>query len=118
MNIALWILQSLLALHTLMGAIWKFSTSEQAVPSLKAIPHAVWLSMGVFEIVCAICLVLPAVIEVPAALPAIAASCIAGEMLIFCGLHLLSGDPNHGHLIYWLVAAAICAFVAYGRFVA
>jgi hypothetical protein len=42
MNILLWVLQILLALHTTMGAVWKFSHSEQTVPSLKAIPHGVW----------------------------------------------------------------------------
>lgn len=39
------------------------------------------------------------------------------EMLLFCGLHLYSGDTNYGHIIYWLVVAAISAFIAYGRFV-
>lgn len=35
MNITLWILQALLALHTIMGAIWKFTNpAEKAVPSL------------------------------------------------------------------------------------
>jgi hypothetical protein len=30
---------------------------------------------------------------------------------------LRSGDPNYGQIVYWLVVAAICAFLAYGRFV-
>ena len=47
----------------------------------------------------------------------IAAACIAAEMLLFCGLHMYSGDPNYGHLIYWLVVAGVCAFVDYGRLV-
>ena len=46
MNILLWILQILLALHTTMGAVWKFSNSEQTVHSLSAIPHGVWLTMS------------------------------------------------------------------------
>ena len=37
MNPTLWVLQSLLALHTAIGALWKFSNSEQAVPSLSAL---------------------------------------------------------------------------------
>ena len=60
MNILLWILQILLALHTITGAVWKFSNSEQAVPSLKAIPHAVWLGMIVIELLCSVGLILPA----------------------------------------------------------
>ena len=43
-NVVLWILQVLLALHTAMGAVWKFSNSEQTVPSLQAIPHGAWLA--------------------------------------------------------------------------
>ena len=46
MNILLWVLQILLALHTAMGAVWKFSNSEQTVPSLKAIPHGAWLTLS------------------------------------------------------------------------
>jgi DoxX-like protein len=118
MNILLWILQILLALHTVMGAVWKFSHSaEQTMPSLKAIPHGVWLGMSVIELLCSLGLILPAFNKSLAVLAPIAAACIAAEMLLFCGLHLYSGDPNYGPMIYWLVVAAICAFIAYGRFV-
>ncbi len=115
MNILLWVLQGLLALHTAMGAVWKFSNSEQAVPSLNAIPHGVWLAMGVVELLCCLGLILPAVYRAAAILAPLAAACIALEMLVFCGLHLSSGDPNHGQLVYWLVVAALCAFIGYGR---
>ena len=117
MNTLFWVLQVLLALHTVVGAVWKFSNPEQTVPSLKAIPHGVWLAMSVFELLCSLCLILPAFYRPLAILAPIAAACIAVEMLLFCGIHLRSGDPNHGPMMYWLVVAAICAFIAYGRFV-
>lgn len=117
MNILLWILQILLALHTAMGAVWKYSNSEQAVPSLKAIPHAVWLGLGAFELLLSVALLLPAISKPLAFLAPVAAACIAAEMLIFCGVHLASGDASRGPMIYWLVVAAVCAFIAYGRFV-
>jgi hypothetical protein len=117
MNILLWVLQILLALHTAVGAVWKFSNSEQTVPSLKAIPHGVWLAMSVFELLCSLGLILPAFNKSLANLAPIAAACIAAEMLLFCGLHIYSGDANYSPMIYWLVVAAICAFIAYGRFV-
>jgi hypothetical protein len=117
MNVFLWILQILLALHTVAGAVWKFSNSEQTVPSLKAIPHGVWLAMSVFELLCSLGLILPAISKPLAILAPIAAACIAAEMLLFCGLHLYSREANHGEMIYWLVVAAVCAFIAYGRFV-
>lgn len=117
MNILLWALQILLALHTAIGAIWKFSNSEQTVPSLSAIPHGIWLAMSVFELVCSLGLILPAFYKPLAILAPIAAACIAAEMLLFTGLHIYSGDPNYGPMIYWLVVAAICVFIAYGRLV-
>ena len=117
MNIALWVLQILLALHTVVGAVWKFSNSEQAVPSLQAIPHGVWLALIGFELLCSVGLILPALYKPLAILAPVAASGIAAEMLLFSGVHLNSGDANHGPMIYWLVVAAICLFIAYGRFV-
>ena len=117
MNIFLWVLQILLALHTVAGAVWKFFNSEQAVPSLSAIPHGLWLTLGVVELLFALALVLPAFYKPVAVLAPIAALCIAAVMLLYCVLHLASGDQNHGQMIYWLVVAAVCAFIAYGRFV-
>ena len=117
MNIFLWILQTLLAAHTAIGAVWKFSNPAQAVPSLSAIPNGVWLAMSVVELLCAAGLLLPAVHRPLAVLAPVAAVLIAAEMLLFCGLHIASGDPNFGPMIYWLVVAALCAFIAYGRFV-
>lgn len=115
MNVLLWVLQALLALHTVMGAVWKLSNSEQAVPSLSAIPHGVWLGLIVVELLCSAGLVLPALSGRFASLAPIAAACIAVEMLLFCGVHLASGDASHGQMVYWLVVAAVCAFVAFGR---
>jgi hypothetical protein len=118
MNILLWILQVLLALHTFIGALWKTTNSEQSVPALQAIPHAVWMTLIVVELLCALGLVLPAFFKQPVRkLVPIAAACIAAEMLYLCAVYEFSGSQESDHLIYWLVVAAICAFVAYGRWV-
>lgn len=117
MNIVLWILQVLLALHTTVGAVWKFSNSEQTVPSLSAIPHGVWMAMSIIELLCAVCLILPAMSKRLGSLAPIAASYIAAEMLIFCGFDIFSRQPDYGHVVYWLVVAIVCGFIAYGRFV-
>lgn len=117
MNILLWILQILLAVHTVIGAIWKFSNSEQTVPSLSAIPHGVWLSLSVFELLCSVALILPAFNRSVAILAPIAALGIAAEMLLFCAVFFYSGATTYSQIIYWLVVAAICAFIAYGRLV-
>ena len=116
MNILLWVLQGVLAFHTAMGAVWKFTkTPEQTMPSLKAIPPSVWLAMSVVELLCAVALVIPALRGSLAWVVPIAAAIIAAEMLLFCGLHLASGATGYGPMIYWLVVAAICAFVALRR---
>jgi DoxX-like family len=118
MNILLWVLQILLALHTAVGAVWKLSHSaEQTMPSLKAIPPGVWLAMSALELLCSLGLILPAFSAPLAILAPIAAACIVAEMLLFSALHIRSGDANRGPLIYWLVVAAICVFIVYGRFV-
>jgi hypothetical protein len=117
MNILLWVLQVLLALHTVIGAVWKFSNSEQTMASLKLIPHGVWLAMIGIELLCSLAFILPAFNKRLAILAPIAAACIAAEMLLFCGFHLYSGDSHYGPLIYWLVVVAWCAFIAYGRLV-
>jgi hypothetical protein len=115
MNIVLWVIQVMLALHTVMGAVWKFSNAESAVPSLGAMPHALWMTLAALEILFAIALVLPAFLKRWAILAPVAACGIALEMLFFTVMHFLSGATAHGEVIYWLVVAAICAFVAYGR---
>ncbi|MGB3610380.1 MAG: DoxX family protein [Cellvibrio sp.] len=116
MNILLWILQILLALHTLMGAIWKFSHSaEQTMPSLKVLPSGLWLTLGGVEILLCLCLILPAFYKPLALLVPLAAIGIALEMLLFCGIHLSYSDNDFSSIIYWLVVAGVCAFIAYGR---
>lgn len=117
MNIFLWVLQILLAVHTTMGAVWKFSNSEHTVPSLGAIPHGAWLTLSVIELICVIGLLLPALDNNLGITAYLAATIIAAEMLLFCGVHIYSGDGNSGQLIYWIVVATISVFIAYGRFV-
>lgn len=118
MNIFLWILQVLLALHTIMGAVWKFShTAEQTMPSLKAIPQGAWLTLAVVELLCALCLILPAFYKPLALLVPSAAICIAVIMLSFCAIYFISGNTNLSSPVYWLVVTAFCALIAYGRIV-
>ena len=115
MNIFLWVLQILLSLHTIEGALWKYSNPEQTA-DLRAIPHGVWLTMAVIELFLGAALLLPAVRRSWGVLAPIAATCIAGEMILLCGVYTVSGNIDASHPVYWLVVAAICAFIAYSRF--
>jgi hypothetical protein len=118
LNILLWVLQILLAFHTAVGALWKFSHSpEQTMPSLAAIPEGVWLAMSVLELLCCLALFLPAFSKSLGKWVPVAASFIVAEMLFVNVVHLYSGDANRGPIIYWFVVAAVSAFIAYGRFV-
>lgn len=118
MNILLWVLQVLLAVHTAIGAVWKFSHSAaQTMPSLGAIPGWAWLTMSIVELLCVLGLILPAFNKSLGQLAPIAAVLIAAEMLLFCILHVSSGASDYGPVTYWLIVAAVCAFIAYGRFV-
>jgi len=116
-NVFLSFLQILLALHTAVGAVWKSSNSEQAMPSLGAIPHGVWQSMTVLELLCAVALIIPLFDKRAAILAPIAAGFVAAEMLFFSGVHLAFGSTSIGPVIYWLVVAAVSAFIVYGRLV-
>ncbi|RYZ54388.1 MAG: hypothetical protein EOP07_16040 [Proteobacteria bacterium] len=118
MTIFLWILQVGISLHTLMGAVWKFKNSaEQTMPSLKAIPNGIWMGLGGIEIICSLALILPALYKPSGPYVPIAAVIIALEMITFTGIHFASGNSKLGAVIYWLVVALICGFIAYGRFV-
>jgi hypothetical protein len=60
MRIALLVVQVLLGAHTLIGALWKVSNAESQVPSLAALPHALWLGLGGVEVLAALVLVVGA----------------------------------------------------------
>jgi len=117
MNIGLWVVQVLLALHTAMGALWKFSNSEAKVPSLAAIPHGVWLGLSVLELVAAALLLLPAASARFGPLAPYAALFVVAEMLLYCAVHLRSGTGSSSELAYWLVVAAVAGALAFGRLV-
>lgn len=123
MNILLWILQTLIALFCIMGALWRFSNYEQAakeIASIKALSHGMWNAIGVFEIVCAMGLILPGAFEMKPILTPIAAVCLTVEMLLITGLHArffgFQLKPTNPAL-WTILLAALSAFVAYGRFV-
>jgi len=114
-NLLLWILQIVLALHTVMGAVWKLSHSVESVPSLTALPRGVWRTLSAVELACSAGLMLPIVTPLGFLAP-LAALCIAGEMLLFCAVHRRA-SARRGEVVYWLVVAAIAAFIAFGRLV-
>lgn len=115
-NIVIWILQVLLALHTAIGALWKVSHSAQeTMPSLAAIPSALWVGLGVIEIACAVGLVLPVFNRRLSRVAGAAAALIALEMVGFTAAHFAMGATDFGPVLYWLIVAALCIVVAASR---
>ncbi|MCD6023802.1 MAG: hypothetical protein K0Q91_718 [Fibrobacteria bacterium] len=116
MNVLLWILQGLFALHTLMGAIWKFANpAKSAIPTLAAIPHGLWITISVLELLAAAALVVPALNKSWGVLVPIAALFVVAVMALYCVVHLASGSPEYSPLVYWIIVAVVGAFIAYGR---
>lgn len=115
MRIILLIIQALLAVHTLIGAIWKFSNSAaQTMPTLATIPNNLWLVMSIMEILAAIILMVSIFYKPLLKYVSLSALFIILEMLIFSGIHLYSEINDFGPMIYWLVTAVISGFVLMG----
>jgi hypothetical protein len=110
-NVSLWVLQILLALHTAMGAVWKLSNPAAGIPSLRALPQGAWLGLAALEVVAAVVLLAPPL----ARFAPYAAGFVAAEMLLFTALHFASGVTPHGEVAYWLVVAALSVALAAGR---
>ena len=116
MNVFLWILQILFALHTAMGGIWKFTNPVQAaVPSLSALPNGLWLTLGVLDLLATVVLLVPLLNKSWGFLVPIAALYVIAEMVLFTVVHLSSGNKFNGQVVYWIVVALVAAFVAYAR---
>jgi hypothetical protein len=120
MNVLLWILQVALALFCFAGGQYKvFHFHELAkVPSSGALSRGGWGAIGVFEMVCAILLIVPAAAKWMPVLTPLAAAALALEALALAALFaqysltLTATNP----LIYVVVMGLVAAFVAYGRF--
>lgn len=120
MNVLLWIVQVALALFSFMGGQYKlFHFDELAkMPQTAALPRGGWGALGVFEMMCAILLIVPAAVKWMPALTPLAAAALTLESLALVvlfaqySLALTSTNP----LLYVVAMALVAAFVAYGRF--
>src|SRR5262245_35869188 len=120
MNVLLWVLQILLALLTLAGGSYKvFMFDELAkVPAASALSRGGWGAVGVFEILCAVLLVVPAAMKWMPALTPLVATALALESLALAVLYVrYSLELTATNPLVWVVAIGLAAaFVAYGRY--
>ena len=120
MNILLWVVQVALALLSLAGGAYKvFSFDELAkMPATGALSRGGWSALGVFEMLCAVLLVVPPATKWIPVLTPLAAAALALESLALAGLYaryslkLTATNP----LVWVVVMALMAAFVAYGRY--
>jgi hypothetical protein len=120
MNILMWVLQVALALFCFAGGSYKnFQYEELAkTPAAAALSRGAWGAIGVFEMLCAVLLIVPAATKWMPVLTPIAAAALALESLalgaLFAqySLKLTATNP-----LVWVVGIGlVAAFVAYGRY--
>jgi len=118
MNIALWIIQILLALLFLFAGGTKLYFSPEVLaamgpPNQVHLPGLFIKFIGVCEVLGALGLVLPGLLRIRPQLTSLAA---AGLLIIMIGAVVVTiAGPGVGAAIPPLVIALLCAFVAYGR---
>jgi hypothetical protein len=120
MNILLWVVQAVLALLAFSGGAYKvFRFDELArMPATAALPPGGWAALGVFEMVCALLLIVPAATRWRPILTPVAAGALVLESLVLAGLYAqYSVSLTATNPLVWVVAMALmAALVAVGRF--
>jgi hypothetical protein len=118
MNMVLWILQVVAALLYGSSSVMKvfmFDKISADVPSFGALPREAWRILGIFELVCTVGLIVPAVFGWDTKLTVAAATILAIESLVFIGVHVKYREITP--IIMSGVLGLLMAFVAYGRMV-
>ncbi len=118
MNIALWVIQVLLAAMFLFAGVLKTFQYERArasLPWVKDVPRELVTFIGISELLAGLGLLLPALTGILPWLTPLAAAGLALIMLLASGFHASRREwPPIGFNVVLLLLAA---FVAYGRFV-
>jgi hypothetical protein len=118
-NVLLWVAQVALALLALSGGGYKVFSFD-AVANMAwypALPRSAWSALGMFEMVCAVLLIVPAAAKWRPRLTPRAAAALALESLALSGLYaryslqLTAANP----LVWSAAMALLAALVAFGR---
>jgi uncharacterized membrane protein YphA (DoxX/SURF4 family) len=117
MNVLLWIIQIVLGLFSIAGGAYKILQFDEIanMPQTRGIPHAGWIALGVFEIVCGLLLLVPAFKRrlTPLAAVALAVESIA-LAIYYARYSLVMAATNP---LVWVVGMAVLALiVAWGRY--
>lgn len=115
MNVALWVLQIVLALYYAMGGFYQLNVGKLPPAYFKKLPKPGWIALGAMQILFALGLVLPGALKMMPQLTPFAAICLIGDTLF---VYLLIFQKFIFKAAVWvLLPGLLAAFVAYGRFV-
>jgi hypothetical protein len=118
MNILLWVLQAVLALLYFSGGAYKVFSFDEIAAQMVALSRGGWAALGVFEVVGAVLLIVPAATKWMPILTPIAAAALALETLVLAALYArYSVELAVTNPMVWAVTMGLlAAFVAYGRY--
>jgi uncharacterized membrane protein YphA (DoxX/SURF4 family) len=118
MNIFLWILQVAVALLYFVGGRFKAFNPEDIAKQITALPRGAWVAIGIFEMLGAVLLIVPAATKWMPQLTPLAAALLALETLVLAALYAwYSRDLVATNPLIWAVPMGLmAAFVAYGRY--
>ena len=119
MNILLWALQVALAFLCIAGGGFKAFNPTDPARQIRALPPGAWRAIGIFELLGAVLLIIPAATKWIPMLTPLAAAALALENLALAALYarysrkLVAANP----LVYAVPMCLIATLVAYGRYV-
>ncbi|MDP8924977.1 MAG: DoxX family protein [Chloroflexota bacterium] len=115
MNVALWIVQGLLALFFALGsgAPKLLLPAEMLPPPPIPLPGPFMLFIGVAEVLGALGLILPGLLRIRPDLTPLAAAGLVFVTIGATAYQLAAGEP--GNALFAVAIGLVCAFVAYGR---
>jgi DoxX-like family len=118
MNILLWVLQAALALLYLAGGGFKTFNPDDVARQVTALPPGAWRALGVFEVLGAVLLIVPAAAKWMPVLTPLAAGALALETLALAAVYarysrkLAATNP----LVFAVPMGLMAVLVAYGRY--
>lgn len=116
MNIALWVVQVILALMFLMAGSMKALQYDRAyatLPWVKDVPRPLVTFIGVAELLGGLGVILPAITGIAPYLTPLAAAGLATVMVLAAIFHTTRREPQS--IVFNVILLALAAFVAYGR---
>jgi hypothetical protein len=114
LNLALWILQGLLALFFALGSgAPKLFLPVEMLAMPIVLPKLFVLFIGVAEVLGALGLVVPGLVRIRPGLTPLAATCLVFLTLCAAAYQLIARQPESA--VFALLIGLMCACVAYGR---